>query len=37
VAATEDWFVVNVRDAAWVTSESLGDACVFEGDAAPFA
>jgi uncharacterized cupin superfamily protein len=37
VAATEGWFTVNVRDAAWVTSESFGDACVFEGDAAPFA
>jgi hypothetical protein len=28
---TEDWFVVNVRDAAWVTNEALGDACTFEG------
>jgi uncharacterized cupin superfamily protein len=37
VAADEGWFVVNVRDAAWVTNESLGHACVFEGDAAPFA
>ena len=37
VAATAGWFVVNVRDAAWVTSESFGDACVLEGDAAPFA
>jgi uncharacterized cupin superfamily protein len=37
VAATDGWFVVNVRDAAWVRSESFGDACVFEGDAAPFA
>ena len=36
VAATEGWFAVNVRDAAWVTSETFGDACVFEGDAAPF-
>jgi uncharacterized cupin superfamily protein len=36
VAATEGWFVVNVRDAAWVTGESFGDACVFEGDAARF-
>jgi len=32
VAATEGWFVVNVRDAAWVTSETFGDACSFEGD-----
>ena len=36
VAATEGWFAVNVRDAAWVTSTSFGDACVFEGDAVPF-
>jgi uncharacterized cupin superfamily protein len=37
VAATEGWFVVNVRDAAWMRSESFGDACVIEGDAVPFA
>ena len=37
VAASEGWFTVNVRDAAWVTSESFGDACIFEGDAVPFA
>jgi uncharacterized cupin superfamily protein len=37
VAATEGWFMVNIRDAAWVTSETFGDACIFEGDAAPFA
>jgi uncharacterized cupin superfamily protein len=37
VAATGGWFVVNVRDAAWVTSESFGDAYTFEGDTAPFA
>jgi uncharacterized cupin superfamily protein len=37
VAATGGWFVVNIRDAAWVTSETFGDACIFEGDAAPFA
>src|SRR4051812_44055436 len=36
VAATEGWFSVNVRDAAWVTNERLGDACVFEGGAVPF-
>jgi uncharacterized cupin superfamily protein len=36
-AGTEGWFVVNVRDAAWVTSDTLADACIFEGDAAPFA
>jgi uncharacterized cupin superfamily protein len=36
VAATEGWFVVNVRDAAWVTNPVLGNACIFEGDAVPF-
>ena len=36
VAVTEGWFVVNVRDAAWVTNETFGDACIFEGDDAPF-
>ena len=36
VAATDGWFVVNVRDAAWVTGEHFGDACVFEGEQAPF-
>ena len=35
VAASEGWFVVNLRDAAWVTSPVLGDACIFEGDV-PF-
>jgi hypothetical protein len=32
---TEGWFVVNVRDAAWVTSESFGDACTLEGEGTP--
>lgn len=36
VAATEGWFSVSVRDAAWVTSEKFGSACIFEGDAVPF-
>jgi len=36
VAASEGWFVVNVRDAAWVSGGDFADACVFEGDAAPF-
>jgi uncharacterized cupin superfamily protein len=35
-AATEGWFAVNVRDAAWVTNEQLGDACIFEGDGYSF-
>jgi uncharacterized cupin superfamily protein len=32
---TEGWFVANVRAAAWVTSESFGDACTFEGEGTP--
>jgi uncharacterized cupin superfamily protein len=32
----DGWFVVNVRDAAWVQNEVLGSACIFEGDEAPF-
>jgi hypothetical protein len=36
VAATEGWFVVNVRDAAWVSGGHFADACVIEGDAVPF-
>jgi uncharacterized cupin superfamily protein len=35
-AVTDGWFVVNVRDAAWVTSEKFGSVCIFEGDDAPF-
>jgi uncharacterized cupin superfamily protein len=37
VAVTDGWFVVNVRDAAWVTNDTFGAACIFEGDDAPFA
>ncbi len=37
VAADGGWFIVSVSDAAWVTSEQFGEACIFEGDAAPFA
>ena len=33
---TDGWFVVSVPEAAWVTNEVLGDACIFEGDDAPF-
>lgn len=36
VAATDGWFVVNVSDAAWMTNEDFGDACIIEGKAAPF-
>ena len=34
---TDGWFVVNVRDAAWVTNDAFGAVCFFEGDDAPFA
>lgn len=33
---TDGWFVVSIPDAAWVTNEALGAACIFEGDDAPF-
>jgi uncharacterized cupin superfamily protein len=36
-AVTDGWFVVNVRDAAWVTNDAMGAACIFEDDRAPFA
>lgn len=35
-AVTDGWFVVNIRDAAWLTNEVRGAACIFEGDEAPF-
>ena len=28
---SDGWFVVNVRDAAWMTNEAFGARCVFEG------
>jgi hypothetical protein len=33
---TDGWFVVNVRDGAWVTNDALGAAFIVEGDDAPF-
>src|SRR3954447_10071933 len=36
VAAGPGWFTVNVRDAAWVRNEYMGDACIIEGEEAPF-
>jgi uncharacterized cupin superfamily protein len=33
---TDGWFVVSVPEAAWVTNEVLGDACIFEGDDVSF-
>lgn len=35
-AATEGWFVVNVRDSIWVRSDAFGAACIFEGDDIGF-
>src|SRR5712691_7572585 len=29
---TDGWFVVNVREGAWLTNDAFGAACVFEGD-----
>jgi uncharacterized cupin superfamily protein len=34
--ATEGWFTVNVCDAAWMTNDEFGAACVFEGGAVSF-
>ncbi len=34
--AGEGWFVVNVRDASWLTSPAFGARCVFEGREAWF-
>jgi uncharacterized cupin superfamily protein len=34
--ASDGWFVVNVRDAAWLTNDAFGAGCFFEGDATPF-
>jgi uncharacterized cupin superfamily protein len=33
---TDGWFVVNVREAAWVNNDVLGSACIFEGDDVGF-
>jgi len=32
----DGWFVVNVRDATWLTSPAFGSSCVFEGPNAWF-
>jgi uncharacterized cupin superfamily protein len=34
---TDGWFTVNVREAAWVTSEAFGAAGIFEGTGPGFA
>ena len=36
VPATDGWFVVNVRDATWLTSEVMGSVGEFEAGAAEF-
>jgi uncharacterized cupin superfamily protein len=33
---TAGWFVVNVRDAAWLANDAFGVRCVFEGDRRVF-
>ncbi len=35
--ATAGWFVVNVRDAAWLANPAFGAAGIFESDAVQFA
>jgi uncharacterized cupin superfamily protein len=32
---TDGWFVVDVRDSAWVDHDVFGAACIFEGDDTP--
>jgi uncharacterized cupin superfamily protein len=32
VPASDGWFVVSVREAAWLTNEAFGARCVFEAD-----
>src|SRR5204863_2586492 len=34
--SADGWFIVNVRDAAWYTSEAFGSATRFEGPNAAF-
>jgi len=35
--ASDGWFVVNVRDASWLTHDVFGSDCGFESDVAEFA
>ena len=35
--ATDGWFVVNARDATWLTHDVFGASCVFESPDAEFA
>jgi uncharacterized cupin superfamily protein len=34
--ASDGWFVVNVRDTRWFTSDSRGSACSFQSPSSPF-
>jgi uncharacterized cupin superfamily protein len=34
VGQEDRWFVVNIRDAPWVTNEHFGAACIFESDVS---
>jgi len=36
VPATEGWFVVNVREAAWLTHDVFGASCMFESPEVEF-
>ena len=37
IPAEEGWFVLNVRDGLWVTSEKFGSACLFDGPQELFS
>ena len=37
IPAADGWFVLNVRDALWVESETFGAACLFDGPKELFA
>ena len=34
--ASDGWFVVNVRDTRWFTSDGRGSACPFQSPVSPF-
>jgi uncharacterized cupin superfamily protein len=36
VPVTDGWFVVNIREGPWVTNETFGAACIFEGEEVSF-
>ena len=36
VPVSEGWFVVNVRETAWIDHETFGAGCIFEGPDARF-